>query len=112
MEEKMRGIDLSERAAEQVRKSLAGRGESAGVRLAVRPSGCSGMAYKMEFAPERAEGDFEFGVGGARVYVDAKSMAYLEGCRLDYVREGLSEGFRFENPNETARCGCGESFSV
>ncbi len=110
--EAMRGIEMTEAAAAQVAKSLAGRPEGSGVRLAVRTAGCSGMAYKMEFAPEKEEGDWELAQGGARVFVDAKSMAYLSGCRLDYVKQGLSEGFRFENPNEKARCGCGESFSV
>lgn len=108
----MKGIELTETALAQVRKALAGRGDGAGVRLAVKASGCSGMAYRMEFSPMAEPEDQRFGEAGAWVFVDPKSLGYLEGCRLDYVKEGLSEGFKFENPNEKSRCGCGESFSV
>ena len=80
--------------------------------LGVRTTGCSGLAYKLEFADEVKPEDTTFESNGVRVLVDPKSLAYLEGTELDYVREGLNEGFKFNNPNEKDRCGCGESFNV
>lgn len=106
------GISLTASAAEHVRKFLANRGRGLGIRLGVRTSGCSGMAYVLEFADELDAGDQVFEDLGVKVIVDAKSLLYLDGTELDYTREGLNEGFRFNNPNVKASCGCGESFNV
>jgi iron-sulfur cluster assembly protein len=95
-----------------VARYLKNRGKGIGLRLGVRTTGCSGMAYKLEFADASADGDVEFESHGVRVLVDPKSLPYLEGTELDFVREGLNEGFRFQNPNVKSECGCGESFNV
>ena len=105
-------ITLTEKAATHVKNFLAKRGKGAGLRLAVRTTGCSGMAYVLEFADEANEGDQEFESHGVRVFVDPKSLAYIDGTELDYAREGLNEGFKFNNPNVKDTCGCGESFNV
>lgn len=105
-------VSLSERAARHVASYIAKRGKGIGLRLGVRASGCSGVTYKLEFADAVEEGDVEFESYGVRVLIDAKSLPYLDGTQLDYVREGLSEGFKFNNPNVKGACGCGESFSV
>lgn len=105
-------ISLSQRAADHVRNFLAKRGKGLGIKLGVRTSGCSGMAYKLEFADVEDPQDVKFVCHGVNVYVDPKSLAYLNGTELDYVREGLNEGFKFNNPNVKTQCGCGESFNV
>ncbi|MDA8389167.1 MAG: iron-sulfur cluster assembly protein IscA [Gammaproteobacteria bacterium] len=105
-------IILTEKAAAHVRRSLEKRGKGEGLRLGVRTSGCSGMAYVLEYADFIAPEDQVFESHGVKVLVDAKSLIYLDGTELDYTREGLNEGFRFNNPNQKATCGCGESFSV
>ena len=105
-------ITLTEAAADRVKRYIDSRGKGLGVRLAVRTSGCSGMAYVVEFADQLETGDQVFEDKGVKVVVDAKSLLFLEGAQLDFGREGLNEGFRFSNPNEKGRCGCGESFSV
>ncbi len=105
-------ITLTEAAAERVNKFLANRGKGVGIRLGVRTSGCSGMAYVMEFADEIGEDDVVFEDRGVKVLVDPKSLVYLDGTELDFAKEGLNEGFKFNNPNVTNECGCGESFSV
>ncbi len=105
-------ITLTESAAKHVQSFLAKRGKGVGLRLGVRTSGCSGMAYKLEFADESVEDDLRFVSGGVTVLVDPKSLPYLDGMELDYTREGLNEGFRFNNPNVKDQCGCGESFKV
>jgi iron-sulfur cluster assembly protein len=105
-------ITLTDTAADRVRNFLAKRGKGVGVRLGVRTTGCSGMAYVIEFADELEEGDTVFEDKGIKVIVNPKSLVYLDGTELDFAREGLNEGFRFNNPNEKDRCGCGESFSV
>lgn len=107
------GISLTERAASHIKKFLAAQARDAlGLRIGVRPSGCSGQAYVVETAERIGDGDQVFESNGVRVVIDEKSLAYLDGTELDYVREGLNEGFRFNNPNVKATCGCGESFSV
>ncbi len=106
------GVTLTDRAAEHVRRYIEKRGKGVGLRLGVKTTGCSGLAYKLEFADEVQPEDREFESHGVRVLVDPKSLAYLEGTELDFVREGLNEGFKFNNPNEKDRCGCGESFNV
>jgi iron-sulfur cluster assembly protein len=105
-------VTLTNRAADHVQRYIQKRGKGVGLRLGVRTTGCSGLAYKLEFADEVKPEDTTFETNGVRVLVDPKSLAYLEGTELDYVREGLNEGFKFNNPNEKDRCGCGESFNV
>ena len=105
-------ISITERAAEHVTNFIAKRGKGIGLRLGVRTTGCSGMAYKLEFADTEQEGDLSFESNGVRVFVDPKSLPYLDGTELDFVREGLNEGFKFNNPNVKNTCGCGESFNV
>lgn len=106
------GITLTEAAAKHVRNFLANRGKGEGLRLGVRTSGCSGMAYVLEFADAVDEGDEVFESNGVKVVVDKKSLIYLDGTELDFTREGLNEGFKFNNPNVKDACGCGESFNV
>ena len=105
-------ITLTEAAAERVENFLAKRGNGIGLRLGVKTTGCSGMAYTMEFADVLADTDTVFEAGKVKLIIDPKSLVYLDGTELDYTREGLNEGFKFTNPNEKARCGCGESFTV
>lgn len=105
-------ITLSPRAAQRVRQFIDKRGKGEGLRLGVRTSGCSGMAYTLEFADEAQADDLRFESNGVTVLIDPKSLVYLDGTELDFVREGLNEGFKFHNPNAKAECGCGESFSV
>ncbi len=105
-------IQLTENAARHVQTSLAKRGKGLGLRLGVKTSGCSGLAYKIEYADEIQPEDEQFESNGVLIVVDKKSLPYLDGTQLDYTREGLSEGFKFENPNVKNECGCGESFTV
>lgn len=105
-------VTLTEKAASHVQGSLAKRGRGLGLRLGVRTSGCSGMAYKMEFADAINPDDIQFESHGVKVVVDPKSLPYLDGTELDYAREGLNEGFKFRNPNVKDECGCGESFNT
>lgn len=106
------GITLTERAAEHVKSYLAKRGKGLGLRLGVRTTGCSGMAYVLEFADDIAANDEVFEDRDVKVVIDRKSLVYLEGTELDFAREGLNEGFRFNNPNVKDECGCGESFTI
>ncbi|MCX7896527.1 MAG: iron-sulfur cluster assembly protein IscA [Rhodocyclaceae bacterium] len=108
----MRGITLSEAAARHVAAFLAKRGKGIGIRLGVKTSGCSGMAYKLEFADAYEPDDVVFESHGIKIVIDPKSLPYLDGTELDYTREGLNEGFKFNNPNVRETCGCGESFTV
>ncbi len=105
-------VTLTENAAKHVSNYIAKRGRGMGLRLGVKTTGCSGLAYKIEFADNANPEDQQFESHGIKVLVDPKSLAYLEGTELDYTREGLNEGFKFTNPNEKDRCGCGESFHV
>ena len=105
-------VTLSERAAQHISNFISKRGKGIGIRLGVRTSGCSGMAYSLEFADETTAGDELFVSHGVNVYVDPQSLSYLDGTELDYAREGLNEGFKFNNPNVKNSCGCGESFNV
>jgi iron-sulfur cluster assembly protein len=106
------GISMTQAAADHVRKFLGSRGKGVGIRLGVRTSGCSGMAYVLEFADELEEDDLVFEDHGVKVIIDPKSLIYLDGTELDYTKEGLNEGFKFNNPNVKDSCGCGESFNV
>ena len=105
-------ITMTPAAADHLRKFLANRGRGVGVRLGVKTSGCSGMAYVLEFADELESDDQVFENDGVKVVVDSKSLLYLDGTELDYTKEGLNEGFKFNNPNVKDACGCGESFNV
>jgi iron-sulfur cluster assembly protein len=105
-------VTLTEAAARHVKRYLTKRGKGVGVRLGVKTTGCSGLAYKLEYVDELPPEDVVFEDQGITILIDPKSLAYIEGTQLDYVREGLNEGFKFLNPNERDRCGCGESFRV
>ncbi|MEJ2180017.1 MAG: iron-sulfur cluster assembly protein IscA [Gammaproteobacteria bacterium] len=105
-------ITLTEAAANHVRGFLDNRGQGVGVRLGVKTTGCSGMAYILEFADDVNPEDKVFEDRGVKVIIDPKSLLYLDGTELDYTKEGLNEGFKFNNPNVKGECGCGESFTV
>jgi iron-sulfur cluster assembly protein len=105
-------ITLTDAAAGRVKQFLEQRGKGVGLRLGVRTSGCSGMAYVLEFVDSIDAGDLVFEDRGVTVVVDAKSLVYVDGTELDFAKEGLNEGFKFNNPNVKDECGCGESFNV
>ncbi|MFT6985597.1 MAG: iron-sulfur cluster assembly protein [Psychromonas sp.] len=105
-------ITMTEPAAKHVASFLANRGKGIGLRLGVKTSGCSGMAYVLEFVDVLNDDDEVFSDKGVKIIVDKKSLVYLDGTELDFVKEGLNEGFEFNNPNIDGECGCGESFSV
>ena len=105
-------ITLTDSAADRVQTFLESRGNGLGVRLGVKTSGCSGLAYVLEFVDELEDGDEVFEDHGVKVIIDKKSLVYLDGTELDYGKEGLNEGFKFNNPNVKDECGCGESFKV
>jgi iron-sulfur cluster assembly protein IscA len=105
-------ITLTDKAATHVQNFLAKRGKGVGLRLGVRTSGCSGMAYMLEFVDDLNPDDHTFESHGVKVIVDPKSLPYIDGTELDFAREGLNEGFKFNNPNVKDACGCGESFNV
>jgi iron-sulfur cluster assembly protein len=111
-EQETMAITLTDKAAQHVQKYLARRGKGVGLRLGVRTTGCSGLAYKLEYVDELAPEDQVFESAGVKIIIDPKSLAYLDGTELDFAREGLNEGFRFNNPNAKDECGCGESFRV
>jgi iron-sulfur cluster assembly protein len=105
-------VTLTEAAAKHVSNFIAKRGKGIGIRLGVKTSGCSGMAYKLEFADAAEPEDVVFDTQGLKIIVDPRSLPYIDGTELDYAKEGLNEGFRFNNPNIKDECGCGESFTV
>ena len=105
-------ITLTESAARHVNAHLARRGKGVGLRLGVRTSGCSGLAYRLEYADELQPEDLRFESHGVTVVVDPKSLPFLDGMELDFAKEGLNEGFKFRNPKVKDECGCGESFNV
>lgn len=105
-------ITMTEPAAKHVTSFLATRGKGVGLRLGVKTSGCSGMAYVLEFVDVLNDDDQVFIDKGVKIIVDKKSLVYLDGTQLDFVKEGLNEGFKFNNPNTGDECGCGESFGV
>jgi iron-sulfur cluster assembly protein len=104
-------VTLTENAARRVKTFMAKRA-CIGLRVTVKTSGCSGMAYALEFADAASRDDLRFESHGVTLLVDPKSLPYLKGTELDFVREGLNEGFKFNNPNAKNQCGCGESFTV
>jgi iron-sulfur cluster assembly protein len=105
-------VTLSDAAARHINKYISKRGKGIGIRLGVKTTGCSGMAYKLEYADASESEDLVFESQGLKVIVDPKSLPYIDGTELDFVREGLNEGFKFNNPNVANECGCGESFTV
>ena len=105
-------ITLTEKAAQRVQNFLVNRGSGLGIRLAVQTTGCSGLGYNLEFVDTTNDDDTIFEDRGVKVVIDAKSLIYLDGTEVDYVKEGLNEGFEFKNPNAKGECGCGESFTV
>lgn len=105
-------ITLTPNAADHIRSFLTKRGKGEGIRIGVKTSGCSGMAYTLEFVDEIQPEDQVFEQNGVKVFIDPKSMVYLDGTQVDFAKEGLQEGFKFENPNAKESCGCGESFHV
>ena len=105
-------ITLTESAADRIKSFLDNRGKGVGLRLGVKTTGCSGMAYIIEFADEIDSDDSVFEDKGVKVLVDPKSLIYLDGTEVDFTKEGLNEGFKFNNPNVKDSCGCGESFTV
>lgn len=105
-------VTLTEAAANHVSRFLEKRGKGVGLRLGVKTTGCSGLAYKLEYVDELALEDQPFESFGVKLLVDPKSLAYIDGTELDFVKEGLNEGFKFNNPNVKSECGCGESFKV
>lgn len=105
-------ITLTDKAASRVSDFLNNRGSGIGIRLSVQTTGCSGLGYNMEFVDQTNEDDKVFEDHGVKVIIDAKSLIYLDGTEVDYVKEGLNEGFEFNNPNAKGECGCGESFTV
>lgn len=105
-------INVTDAAKQRMKTFLANRGKGIGIRLGVQTAGCSGMAYVIEFVDELEEGDQTIDVGGVNVVIGVKAALYLNGINVDYQKEGLNEGFKFENPNAKGECGCGESFTV
>ena len=105
-------ITLTDTAAARVKAFLDNRGKGVGLRVGVKTSGCSGMAYVLEFVDDVEDTDQVFESQGVKIIVDPKSMLYIDGTELDYGKEGLNEGFKFNNPNVKDQCGCGESFTV
>ncbi len=105
-------ISLTESAALKVKNQLEKRGKGLGIRLGVKTTGCSGLQYVLEFVDTVYDSDHIYESNGVHIYIDSKSITYLSGIEMDWVRNGLNEGFEFRNPNERDRCGCGESFRV
>ncbi|AGX87028.1 HesB/IscA family protein [Candidatus Symbiobacter mobilis] len=105
-------ITITDSAAQRIEQALTKRGQGLGIRVRVVTTGCSGMAYRMEYVDEADPDDMVFTDHGVQVYVDPRSAVYMEETTLDYVREGLKEGFKFHNPQERDQCGCGGSFRV
>jgi|TARA_B110000967_G_scaffold137708_1_gene140649 iron-sulfur cluster assembly protein len=105
-------ITLTEKAAQRVEKYLETRGKGIGLKLAVKTTGCSGMAYVLEFVDQLSGDDQVFESHGVKILVDPKSLIYIDGTELDFKRDGLNEGFEFHNPNVKDSCGCGESFTI
>lgn len=105
-------ITLTETASNKIKRTLDRRGHGLGIRIGVKTTGCSGLAYVLEYVDVPNEHDHKFDCNGCLIFVDPKSCAYFQGLTIDFVRTGLNEGFEFKNPNERDRCGCGESFRV
>jgi len=105
-------VTMTPDAAERVKSFITNRGKGLGLRLGIKTTGCSGLAYVMEFVDELNEDDTLFSISDVNIIIDGKSLVYLDGIEVDFVKEGLNEGFKFTNPNAKGECGCGESFNV
>jgi iron-sulfur cluster assembly protein len=105
-------IQVTDQAAKKIQSMLNRRGSGLGIRLGVKTTGCSGLAYVLEYVDTPKTEDQQFECAGCKIFVDPKSCVYMQGLTVDYIRKGLQEGFEFINPNERDRCGCGESFRV
>ncbi len=105
-------LSVTETAANNIKKVLEKRGKGYGIRVGVKTTGCSGLAYVLEYVDAPTENDIRIECQGCMIYIDPKSCPYIQGTEIDYVKKGLNEGFEFRNPNERDRCGCGESFRV
>ncbi len=105
-------ITLTDNAKKKIKQQIQKRGKGLGIRVGVKTTGCSGLAYVLEYVDTIAEGDVTIDCEGCSLFVDPKSCPYVKGMTIDFVRNGLNEGFEFSNPNERDRCGCGESFRV
>ncbi len=105
-------IELSRRAAERVKKYLSESDKAIGLRLAVKTTGCSGWAYVVQLTASIEKTDHVCETQGVKIVIDAESLPFLDGTRMDFTRQGLGERFSFENPKAAAECGCGESFTV
>ena len=105
-------ITITDKATNKVKQTLAKRGKGLGIRIGVKTTGCSGLAYVLEYVDQPISDDIQIDCDGCALYVDPKSSPYLQGMTIDYVRNGLNEGFEFLNPNERDKCGCGESFRI
>jgi iron-sulfur cluster assembly protein len=105
-------ISITKTAAARVADFIKNRGKGEGIRLGVKSSGCSGLAYTMEFVDEPQSDDKKFTSLNTNIFINKKDLLYLDGTQVDFVKEGLNEGFKFTNPNVKDSCGCGESFTV
>lgn len=105
-------ITLTDVAARKIKQQLTRRGQGQGLRIGVRTTGCSGLAYVLEYVDKPNPEDQLIECKDCKIFVDPKSCAYLQGLEIDFVRNGLNEGFEFRNPNERDRCGCGSSFRI
>ena len=105
-------VAVTEAAAGHVQRQLDARGRGEGIRIGVKTSGCSGLAYVLEFVDAPDPVDTLFEDHGVKLFIDPKSLVYLDGTIVDYAKEGLNEGLEFRNPNVAGECGCGESFTV
>ena len=105
-------ISLTEIASNRIKNQLEKRGQGCGIRVGVKTTGCSGLAYILEYVDQPTEDDVSFVSRGIHIFVDDKSIPYVDGLTMDWVKKGLNEGFEFNNPKEKSRCGCGESFSI
>lgn len=105
-------ITVTETAAEHIKSQLQQRGKGAGIRVGVKTTGCSGLAYVLEFVDQQKPEDQIFSNHGVQVFVDPKSLLYIDGTQMDFTKEGVNEGFKFTNPNVKGECGCGESFTI
>ena len=105
-------VTMTQDAADRIQSFIVNRGKGLGLRLGIKTTGCSGLAYVMEFVDELNEDDTLFSISDVNIIIDGKSLVYLDGIEVDFVKEGLNEGFKFTNPNAKGECGCGESFNV
>jgi len=105
-------VTMTPAASERVKSFMVNRGKGVGLRLGIKTTGCSGLAYVLEFVDDLNEDDHAFSIDDVKIIIDTKSLVYLDGIELDFIKEGLNEGFKFTNPNAKGECGCGESFNV